>query len=159
MPTNDASFNDGTGIANGAATKSNIYCFRAYDSAGTTLTDNTIVQINLATEVYDYGNNFASSAYTAPIDGVYHFDGAVAISGAVATGVAFIIYIYVAGVEHTRGPRLIPSGNDALLISADILLTAGQAVTLRALQDSAGAETTSTGSNFTWFSGHLVHAV
>lgn len=136
----------------------NPYCFRAYDSGGTTLTDNTVVQINLATEVYDYNNNFASSAYTAPVSGVYHFDGAVSISGAVATGVTAIIYIYVDGSEHTRGPRFIPTGNDGAHISADILLTAGQAVTLRFLQDSAGGEATTTGSNLTWFSGHLVHA-
>jgi hypothetical protein len=136
----------------------NPYCFRAYDSGGTTLTDNTVVQINLATEVYDYNNNFATSAYTAPFGGVWHFDGAVSLSGAVATGVTAIIYLYVDGAENTRGTRLVVVDNIGLNISGDILLTAGQVVTLRFLQDSAGNEATTTGSNLTWFSGHLIRA-
>lgn len=151
----------GGALGAGAATPgiwTNPYCFRAYDSGGTTLTDNTVVQINLATEVYDYNNNFASSAYTAPVAGVYHFNGAVSISGAVATGVTAIIYIYVNGAEHTRGGRLVPTDNQGMVIGADMLLAAGDVVTLRFLQDSAGGEATTTGSNLTWFSGHLVHA-
>lgn len=162
LGTNDASFNDGTGIANAAITSEHLnstIAFRAYDSGGTTLNDNTITQINLATEVYDYGSDFASSAFTAPLSGAYHFNGAVSVSGAVATGVAFVIYIYVDGAEYVRGNRFpVPSSNDGIVIAADIPLTAGQVVTLRALQDSAGGEATATGNNLTWFAGHFIGA-
>ena len=134
----------------------NPYCFRAYASGGTTLTDNAVVQISLATEVYDYNGNFATSAYTAPVGGVYHFDGNVAIAGAVTTPVDMIIFLYVDGAEHTRGSRVAVGSLMGLNISADMLLTAGQVVTLRFYQQSAGDELSDTGSNLTWFSGHLV---
>lgn len=161
LGTNDSSFNDGTGIADGAATKSNIYCFRAYDSGGTTLTDGAIVQINLATESYDYGSNFASSAYTVPINGVYHFDGLVTITGAIVTPVNMTAYVYVngAGTNGFQAMNILHSvANSAVSISGDILLAAGAVVTLRCYQDSAGNEATTTTSAATFFSGHLVHA-
>lgn len=138
---------------------SNPYCFRAYDSGGTTLTDGSSVQINLATEVYDYNNNFASSAYTAPFGGVWHFDACVTITGAVVTGVDFIAQIFVDGVAHSNGPRFVPINAAGVQVSADILLSAGQKVTLFCGQDSAGNEATDATSARTWFAGHLVHAL
>lgn len=149
----------GTGyiVHNGPTT--NKYCFRAIDSGGTTLTDATHVQIALATEVYDYNNNFASSTYTAPVAGVYHFDGGVTITGNVATGVSFWCSVWVDGVEYIRGPRITPGNNNGVGVSADVPLTVGQAVTLRAYQDSAGNEATETGTGATFFNGHLIHAV
>lgn len=149
-------------IANAAVTPAkwtNPYCFRAIDSGGTTLTDATHVQIALATEVYDYNNNFASSTYTAPVAGVYHFDGGVTITGNVATGVSFWCSVWVDGVEYIRGPRITPGNNNGVSVSADVPLTVGQAVTLRAYQDSAGNEATETGTGATFFNGHLIHAV
>ena|SRR3990167_8288718 len=136
----------------------NPFCFRAYDSGGTTLTDATVVQINLATESYDYNSNFATSAYTIPVTGVYHFDGCVAVSAS-TTIVSGFTMIYVDAAETLRGLRGVgsASGDPGLPISGDLLLTAGQVVTLHCRQDSAGNETTSTGSNLTYFSGHLVH--
>lgn len=136
----------------------NPYAFRASDSGGTTLTDNTIVQINLATEAYDYNSNFAASAYTVPVGGVYHFDGQFTINGAVAGGVSQLAFIYVDGSAHTQGPRTTAITDGGSVVSADILLTAGQVVTFRGFQNSDGNESTDTNAGRTFFSGHLVRA-
>lgn len=155
LGTNDSTFNTLLGTYG----VKNPYCFRAIDSGGTTLTDATHVQIALATEVYDYNNNFASSTYTAPVAGVYHFDGGVTITGNVATGVSFWCSVWVDGAEYIRGPRITPGNNNGVGVSADVPLTVGQAVTLRGYQDSAGNEATETGTGATFFNGHLIHAV
>jgi hypothetical protein len=147
-------------LGSGAATPgiwTNPYCFRAYDSAGTTLTDDTVVTVNLGTEEYDYNNNFSGNTYTAPVAGVYHFDGAFNINGAVATGVYAFAALYVGSTEVSRGVTGVPVGSDTFSVSDDLLLAAGAQVTLRAYQNSAGGEATVTGSGFTHFSGHLIH--
>lgn len=137
----------------------NPFCFRAYDSGGTTLTDNAFVQINLGTESYDYNNDFATSSYTVPVNGVYHFDGTCAVDNA-STYVSLIASVYVNGTERIRGSRTTPgNGFNTASVSADLLLNAGDVVTFRVLQNSAGNESTETGSDRTYFSGHLVHAV
>lgn len=161
LGTNDASFNDGTGIANAAITSEHLnatIAFRAYDSGGTTLTDNTIVQVNLATEVYDLGSDFASSAFTAPLAGIYHFDGVFTISGAVSTGVDMQAYVYVDGTVNSHGPRFTAGSDFAAGVSTDIQLTAGQVVTFRAFQNSAGGEATDAAAARTWFAGHFIGA-
>jgi hypothetical protein len=149
-------------IANDAVTPdkwTNPYCFRAYASAATTLTDNVNVKVAFATEQYDYNSNFASSTYTAPVDGVYHFDSCVQINGAIATAVNFQCSIYVNSALYCSGAVYPPSAAfTAIGISSDIFLTAGQTVDIYAKQDSAGDEATATGATgATWFSGHLVH--
>lgn len=160
LGANDASFNDGSGLGDATITPAkwtNPYCFRAYDSAGTSLVDGAATAVAFATEVYDHNNNFASSAYTAPVDGVYHFDF-VWTMGTIATGVDMYAAIAINAAQYARGPRNAAISNGACGISADIPLTAGQVVTFQGFQDSAGNETTATGNNQTWCSGHLVHA-
>lgn len=145
-----------SGNATTIAWTRNPYCFSAWDSGGTTLTDNTAIQINFATELYDYNNNFASSAYTAPYAGVYHFNATVEVS-TLATGVTLILWLYVGGAAAKILQRWAPGANNSIGGATDILLTASQVVTLRVTQDSAGNETTGAAADRTYFSGHLVH--
>jgi hypothetical protein len=161
LGTNDASFNDGTGIADDAITPakwSNPYCFRAYDSAGTTLLDNVSTQVNFGTEVYDDNSNFAANTYTAPVTGRYHINAKVVCS-TIATGVSFYIQILVNNVEYTRGMQFGTGyvSNTAVIVSTDIPLTAAQTVTINAFQNSDGNEATVTGNEHTYFSGHLIN--
>lgn len=135
---------------------SNPYCFRAYDSGGTTLTDATHVRINLATEVYDLNGDFASSIYTVPVDGVYHFDACFWISGAVATGVLAYAELYVNGAEAVRGESGLPSSNGGFGVHTDLQLAAGDTVEFYGIQDSAGSEATVASQARTYFSGHLI---
>ena len=114
LGTNDASFNDGTGIATGAITStkisgidksltttdSNPYKFSAYRAAAhTSSTSDTIISHD--SELYDTNNNFTSSTYTAPVDGFYWFS---AIAGnTIATGTMMQSYLYVNGSINKMG--------------------------------------------------------
>lgn len=151
-----------TKIANASVTPAkwtNPYCFYAYDSAGTTLTDGNTVQISLGTEVYDYNGNFAANAYTAPVAGVYHFNGQMLVTGSIATGVTTWVELRKNGSVILFGTRFLPVNNATPVVSGDLLLAAGDVITLYGHQDSAGNETTATGVENTFLSGHLVHAV
>jgi hypothetical protein len=113
----------------------NPYCFKAYNSVTTSLTDNTSVKVLFQTEVYDYGNDFASSTYTTRL----HKNGSV-----VAYGDTILGNTTVSGTWS---------------VNCDLLLAANDTIEIWHIQDSGGVETTSTGEAVTWFSGHLVHAV
>lgn len=157
LGTNDAHFN----TLLGAVGVRNPYCFKAYDSAGTTLTDASFIKIALATEVYDYNNNFASSTYTAPVAGVYHFDSSLRYNTSASTPVEALSIIYVNGSANIYGESGPPTtgGTVRKQVSGELLLAANDTVELYHYQDSATAEATTAGVTATWFSGHLVHAV
>lgn len=151
-------------IANAAVTPAkwtNPYCFRAYASGATTIADGTDTKVLFATEEYDYNSNFASSTYTAPVNGVYHFDGRVAFNTSIASAVLAYALIYVngaiafTGVAQSAGYATAA----AFTVSGDVYVGAGQAVELWMYQDSGGTEATQASQGNTWFSGHLVHAV
>ena len=135
----------------------NQYCFRAYATASTTLTDNTEVKIAFAGESYDLNNNFASSTYTAPVAGIYHFDTMVQIGSSVSTGVNCQISLYKNGAAAVNGAVFLPISFTANGLSCDIQLAANDTVEIYFKQDSAGAEDVNPTSSATWFSGHLVH--
>jgi hypothetical protein len=138
----------------------NPYCFKVYATTPTTLTDASVIQLTLNTEVYDYNGNFATNAYTVPVSGVYSFSMGFQLT-TTATGVRAFCLIYVDGAEPTDGTSGIgrgggfPAGsNTPSSHTTELLLTAGQIVTFRAYQDSAGNEDTL----MAWASGHLIHA-
>ena len=150
----------GTAAAPTIAWTYNPFSFRAYDSGGTTLTDNAFVQINLATEDYDYNSNFTASAYTAPVAGVYNFSGCVTHATVSVTPVLAISAIFVDAVQKMNGTAAIASAatnTSAFAVAGDLLLAAGAVVTLRHFQNSNGNEASATNTYDTWFSGHLVH--
>ena len=149
----------GTGKIDLAGPTTNKYCFRAYATGSTTIADNTATKILLAGEDYDYNSNFASSTYTAPVAGVYHFDGAFQFSGAVASPVIGQAGVFVNGSEKFSGAIGVPESTGGYSVSGDCLLAAGDTVELYGTQDSAGAEPIVGATNRTYFSGHLVHAV
>ena len=74
--SNDASFNDGSGIANFAFNTtaiSNPYKFSAYRSAAQNTVGGSFSKISFDTEFFDTNSNFASGTYTAPVTGFYNF--------------------------------------------------------------------------------------
>lgn len=153
LGTNDSTFNTLLGTYG----VRNPYCFAAYGSGSTSLLDGQWTKIALATEEYDYNSNFASSTYTAPVAGVYHFDGNWQVA-AISTGTLFAAAVYKNGAI-VKQSNTSPLSNGAAAISCNILLAANDTVGFYGFQESAGNEATATAANETWFSGHLVHAV
>ena len=139
----------------------NPYCFRAYASGSTTLTDGSYVKVLFATENYDYNNNFTGSTYTAPVAGVYNFSSTVSQATVSATPAIIFLTLYVNGSAAARGVAFTPStvGIPCVTYAGDVLLAANDTVEIYCYQDSAGNEATITGSELTFFSGHLVHKV
>lgn len=137
----------------------NPYCFRAWASTTTTLTDAAFTKILFATESFDYNNNFAGSTYTVPIAGVYHFDAGFCFDTSIATGVIGGIWLYKNGTQVTRGNHSTAVTNGGYTVSADLLLAANDTIEVYGYQDSAGNEATDDQETSTYFSGHLVHAI
>lgn len=133
----------------------NPYCFSAWGSGTTSLTDNTPVKILLATELWDFNNNFASSSYTCPRDGIYHFDGRWQM-GTIASGVLMAAYVYKNGVLYKESNAVGAVTLGGPSVSADVQCVAGDVIDFYGYQDSAGAEGTQTIAASTWFNGHLV---
>lgn len=158
---NDASFNDGSGIANIAwntTSLSNPYKFAAYASADTTLGASGWTKIALATEEYDTNNNFASSTYTTPIAGFYNFCFAMTVSPLGGTGERYAVSIYKNGVQFKQGAILHSSstGSIAVVMSADLQLAANNTVEFYGFNSTAGGKTAASGQANTYVSGHLI---
>lgn len=78
LGTNDASFNDGTGIANAKITSEHLkatIAFHAYRNASQSV-GSSLETILFDTERYDLGADFNTTTgqFTAPVAGIYHFD-------------------------------------------------------------------------------------
>jgi len=136
----------------------NVHSFAATPSVATTLVDATPTKIIFDTEEYDYNSNFAGSTYTAPFPMVLHVDAGYTLA-AVATGVLSYAMIYVNGVVRRRGNGIVTTSSETMVVSADILLAAGDTIDIYGYQDSAGNEDTVASSGRSYFSGHLVHKV
>ena len=109
LGTNDASFNDGTGIADDAiktATRvDNPYKASAESSAATSIaTGPAGAQITLGTEDFDPNSNFASNVYTVPLNGYFIITGKILLTtpgDKVQYGGGF--YINGSGIINTSG--------------------------------------------------------
>lgn len=163
--TNDASFNDGTGIfglyKNLLAVDSNPYKFSAYASGNTSIT-NTTQKVVLNTEIFDTNNNFDSSTnyrYTAPVTGFYQLSAQVGLgsAGAQASEYGYLM-IYKNNAELVRSEMIPGVGNATLLprphISILVSLTAGDYLELWC--NYTGSRDIVGGSNISWFTGFLV---
>lgn len=121
---------------------------RAFASGSTTLSTNGAgVTIALASEAFDYGNNFASNTYTAPRAGLLAVSGRVSV-GTPAAGDRILVSIYVNGAEAIRGydgsaANTNPIGGP---VSGVISVASGDLVTLRAGGVSAAGRATEVGT-------------
>lgn len=167
---NDASFNDGTGIASGAITAakistfdkslltgdSNPYKFSAYRAAANT-TSNSGAVVQYDTELYDSNSNFDITTnkgrYTAPVSGFYHFEGQHGNSA--ATGTIMYCWIAVNGVQKIVGNVSSPSvANNTHRVSGDLQLNANDYVEIYFIggAGSVGA----VGQVNSYFMGHFI---
>ena len=112
-------------------TDSNPYKFSAYCSSGKTVSTTTVI-VDYQTELYDTNNNFASSRYTAPVNGFYHFDASAwwGSAGAASTEWASIHFRKNGSATNMPSSARLNGQGDASRyvqpeIHTDLQLTAG----------------------------------
>lgn len=155
---NDDALADGSGLDDGAVIDTkwrNEVAFRANVNATQNTGNATFADMSFATEQYDIGADFASSQFTAPVNGVYHFSGSC---GTNTNSTRLIISLFdstnselIRGSESTSSSNVASTGAS---FSGDISLTAGTIVKCRTFGNTTLTLTTDTARN--WFSGHLV---
>lgn len=162
LGSNDASFNDGTGIAalnHSVTAVTNPYQFAAY-SAGQSIGTGATVKVTFGTEVFDTNNNFDSTTnyrYTAPVTGTYSFASGVSVSA--ASGRFYAISIYKNGGVFKRGNHISTgAAGDHTLIAAEpcMKLNSSDYVEIYFYNGDAGTNGTYAGYDRTYFNGTLV---
>lgn len=157
LGSNDASFNNGTGIANISLSTTAIYHpykFSAYRTAALT-SSNTPTKVNLDTELFDTNNNFDSTTnyrYTVPVSGFYWFTGGcnnTVAGGPIAT------YLYKNGSLLREGTSAGTStGGGISVVTGIFQLTAADYIELYFVGGSGS--TVGIGSPYTYLDGFLV---
>lgn len=128
---------------------------RAYASGATTPGVNIWTKILLATESYDYGNNFGSSKYIVPEDGLYDIKGHLVVPAASVIADDFLSV----SIMHSGGLVMVAQGTEysvsitmpmSAAVADTAFLEAGDEIELWGLCSRALA--TKTGSEFTYLS-------
>lgn len=160
LGSNDASFNDGTGIfglyKNLLAVDSNPYKFSVYRNAAKAVVATTETKVEFDAELYDTNSNFDSTTnfrYTAPVSGFYHFDWGFGVS--VITPTRLFASLYKNGAVIQRGTDVaaaIQGVSGSCLVQA----TAGDYFEIFYYSSNSGGTYASATYKDTHFSGFLV---
>lgn len=165
--SNDAAFNDGTGIANAAinenhvsgiskanlTTDSNAYKFSAWRNAAYS-PGTGLVSLVFDTETFDTNNNYDTSngRYTAPRDGYWAFFWGLIVS----CGAGDTLYTGIAknGTEHKRCQEIpsTASGNNTVGGGAFINLSSGDYATVY-MSESVSRALVVGNQAYVWFNG------
>lgn len=168
--TNDASFNDGTGIADDAitaakisgldksnlTTDSNPYKFHVRRTTAANTGNAAFAKLQCATELYDTNSNYdavTNFRYTAPVDGFYNFFARVSTNAALAD---IILSLYKNGAEILRGnDQRGASSVKGVSVAGDLQLTATDYVEAYVYGSATTALDVSQ-AYFNYFGGHLI---
>lgn len=158
LGTNDASFNDGTGIADGAVTPpkwTNPYKFRARRVAAFSTSTSAFKKVTFDTEDFDTNNNFDVTTnigrYTAPVAGFYQFNARLSVNGQNQS----LIALYKNGSIYQRGSHQNVAQTVGVDYADTVQLAANDYVEIYVYTDTANAIEVTTGSQ-AYFSGFLV---
>lgn len=143
-------------LAAGAVTGPKItlsYGFSAYSTTAQNSGNAAFALTNFQIEEYDIGANFASSVFTAPVTGYYHFDAGVFTSVGATT---WIVSLFKNASEWKRGIQLsyATALNAGGGLSVDVKLTAADTVDVRTFGDSLRAINVTQSTCF--FMGHFL---
>lgn len=166
LGTNDASFNDGTGIAglykNLLTADSNPYKFSVHKSAAQTgIVDNTLTKVTFDTEKFDTNNNFASSTYTAPVAGFYQVNVYATLLSPANNAFQGVVHLYKNGASIQATNSYPTSGGTSVYLNGNIShlvqLAANDTLEVYVLMDvTTSTVTVDGGTASTYFSGFLV---
>lgn len=163
----------GTGLrpviadANGILKPSTVVAFAANLGVLFPIAANTALTVPFEVEQYDVGNNYDNTTYlfTAPVNGIYHFNATADWSSLTATSGGLNLYLVASGSTST----FAQSGFQVLAnykfstntISTDIKLNSGQTVKVEVRQNTTiPLQFTGNYNPYTaMFSGHLVLAL
>jgi len=153
-------YNDGTPLVPNwvrLTTDRTPVAFSATTTVAQAFGSSAFTKVQYPAEEYDESGNFvpgATSEFTAPSTGIYHFD---ALSG-IATAINTFNYIsvFVNGVQKKTVFDYSTASNSSLQINADLKLTAGDIVDIR-LSMPAGSSILGGFATFTWFNGRKIN--
>lgn len=162
LGTNDASFNDGTGLGNNTITsqklKSTVAFLARLTGNQSSITTGTAITMQAATELFDTGSNYnnATFAFIAPVTGIYHFDGNAQLD-APGTDCASFIVVNGAIVARTDITDTTASNDRNAPVSITVNLAAADSVVLQVFHN-AGSDRTIVGAitGSCYFSGFLI---
>jgi hypothetical protein len=149
--------------------------FSVLNTANTSIPTNTNRKIEYVNELYDYGDSFenfagttteGSSVFTAPVDGIYHFDYTLyaAITSTVTNSSRGIIKLFKNGTEIAANgltPFNLSTASQVFAsVSKDIQLNANDKIWVAFfhLNDGSLPANTQNINYINSFSGHLVFA-
>lgn len=147
--------------ANGTLMRLAPVAFSVKNSGATSFTippvGRTIVPFS--TEDYDYGGFYNTTDYdfTAPRNGIYHFDALVTWNLTSSQTGDFELTLNVDGVPTIiANNKIIPNGQNSMNLSTDFKLNAGQKVQVKVSQNSGVNQSILLDAFETRFSGHFV---
>ncbi len=158
LGTNDASFNDGTGIAslsNATTAIANPYKFRASRNAAANTGNSAFAVIAFDTEQYDTNGNLSAGVYTAPVAGFYQFNWGIKIAQS-GTAQTTLAALHLNGTRTSDGTQLVTTNVTIGGSGSDIVqMAASDTADIRVFCTTTQA--LSVGTIFgNYFSGHLV---
>lgn len=159
LGTNDASFNDGTGITAltiGSTTNiTNQYTFRAYRTAAHSTTGGAFTKVPYDTESWDTNANFdavTNRRYVAPETAKWQFNARVSLN----PNTAGILALYKNGSVYARGTAVVENNTIGMNVSDVMTMAATDYAEIFLFATTGNA--IEVGSEVAYFSGFYIGA-